>query len=461
MHVSPLSRELAEIARRLSHVTSGEVASYIPELAKAAPDGFAISVATVDGALYSVGDSDTNFTIQSISKPFVYGLALDDQGSDSVLAKVGVEPSGEAFNAISLEPGTGRPRNPMINAGAITAASLVRGTGNAEKLRRVMDTFEAYAGRRLPLDTRVFQSEKETGHRNRAIGHLLRNAGIIDAEVDDVLDLYFQQCSLSATANDLAIMAATLANGGRNTKTGAVAVTPVHVEAILSVMSTCGMYDSAGAWVYNVGMPAKSGVSGGVLAVLPGQLGIGVYSPRLDKYGNSVRGVAVCEELSRHFGLHFLRPPVSTRTVLRTVSTLAETRSSHVRSAEQGECISRGGGSVSVYHLQGPLVLSTTEVALDSGSDRCGPGQDGCVRPAPSGQHGRLCASLIWLLRGGGGKGRPPCPCRRHRSTPAMAGTPGGRASGFSRVWASPLLCRLGRRSGVVRRGSTTGRRPR
>ena len=372
---SPLQRSLTELHERLSSLRTGEVATYIPELAKAAQDGFAIAIATVEGAVYEVGDVSTRFTIQSISKPFVYGLALDLQGAKAVLSKVGVEPSGEAFNAISLEAATGRPRNPMINAGAITCASLVASSDGIGGLERLEDTFEAYAGRRLELDEAVFRSEKETGHRNRAIGHLLRNAGIIESDVDEVLDLYFQQCSLSGTARDLAIMGATLANGGTNPLTGATAVHPMHVEPILSIMSTCGMYDAAGAWVHNVGLPAKSGVGGGIVAVLPGQLGIGVYSPRLDRFGNSVRGVAVCEELSRRFALHFLKPPVSLRSVVRTVSTLALTRSSHLRGPVQAECISKFGGAVSVYHLQGPLVLSTAEVALNRALADAAPGR--------------------------------------------------------------------------------------
>jgi glutaminase len=305
----PLLEVLLELREQFLGLDEGDVATYIPELARAEPSDFAICLATVDGNVYVVGDSEREFTIQSISKPFAYGLALSDRGVDEVLAKVGVEPSGEAFNAISLEAGTGRPRNPMINAGAITTTSLISGSDNPERLSRLMDTLAAFAGRDLFVDETVFRSESETGHRNRAIGHLLRNAGILTENVDGVLETYFRQCSVRVTCRDLAVMGATLAASGQNPITGRVALSRENVERVLSVMSSCGMYDLAGSWIYRVGMPAKSGVSGGIMCVLPGQFGFGVYSPRLDVSGNSVRGVAVCEAISRRVRLHLLHPP--------------------------------------------------------------------------------------------------------------------------------------------------------
>src|SRR5262245_6921820 len=250
-----------------------------------------------------------SFTIQSISKPFTYGLAIEDRGLRMVLQKIGVEPSGEAFNSISLAPDTGRPRNPMINAGAIVASSLVRGTSAAQRLERLLGVFSAHAGHPLAVDEVVYASERETGHRNRAIGHLLRNFEVLTGDPDEALDLYFRQCSVAVDCRDLAVMAACLANGGTNPLTGDRALRADVVPHVLSVMTTCGMYDSAGEWVFRVGLPAKSGVSGGVLAVLPGQLGVAVFSPRLDAHGNSVRGVQVCTDLAEAFGLHFLRAP--------------------------------------------------------------------------------------------------------------------------------------------------------
>lgn len=364
MIVSPLQEALEALHHRFLDLTAGSVATYIPELARADPAAFAISVATLDGHRYGVGDTSASFTIQSISKPFVYALALHDRGIDDVLQKVGVEPSGEAFNAISLKPGTGRPRNPMINAGAIASASLVAGDDNAEKLERTLEMLSAFAGRPLDVDEGVYRSESETGHRNRAIAYLLRNAGIVGGDVEEALDRYVRQCSVLATADDLAVMAATLANGGVNPVTGERAVEHAHVESVLSVMSTCGMYDYAGSWLFRVGMPAKSGVAGGVIAVLPGQLGIGVYSPRLDEFGNSVRGVAVCEAFSREFGLHLLRPPVQPASVVATTYPLCDVSSKRRRTEIEIQRLAESREAVRIIRLQGPLAFSTAEVAL-------------------------------------------------------------------------------------------------
>ncbi|MET0317769.1 MAG: glutaminase A, partial [Rhodococcus fascians] len=301
------------VDRILQHVfdacrddTSGSVADYIPELAAVAPDGFGIALATSDGYVYEVGDTSTLFTIQSISKPFTYGLALADRGEDAVAQKIDIEPSGEPFNEISLDPITERPRNPMINAGAITSASLIAGKSAADRFERIRQAYSRYAGRSLTFNESVYRSEARTGNRNRAIGYMLRSFDIITDDPDAAVDLYFRQCSIDVTAVDLAMMAATMANNGSNPRTKERALAPALVERVLSVMTTCGMYDGAGDWVARVGMPAKSGVGGGILAVLPGQMGIAVYSPRLDPHGNSVRGVAACRELSRKLELHFL-----------------------------------------------------------------------------------------------------------------------------------------------------------
>ena len=301
---SPIESYLEALHRRHAEVHDGEVATYIPELAKADPSWFGICIATIDGKVYEVGDSRQRFTIQSISKPFTYGLALEDVGRERVLKKIGVEPTGDAFNSISLAPGTGSPLNPMINAGAIAAASLVAGHSAEDRFHRITSVYSLYAGRQLDLDQVVYESERATGHRNRAIGHMLRNFDILTGEPDGPLDLYFRQCSVSVDCRDLSLMAATLANGGVNPVTGERALRADLVENVLSVMATCGMYDYAGEWVYRVGIPAKSGVGGGILAVVPGQLGIGIYSPPLDEKGNSVRGIKVCQELSERFGLH-------------------------------------------------------------------------------------------------------------------------------------------------------------
>lgn len=372
---TPLQDTIERLHARFAAVNAGEVATYIPELGRANPAHFGVACVTVDGHVYTAGDADVEFTIQSISKPIVYGLALDDFGLETVAQKVGVEPSGEAFNAISLDPATGRPRNPMINAGAIATASLVKGETTDEKMQRTVDRMSAFAGRRLDVDDRVHCSERDTGHRNRAIAYLLRNADIVGADVDAVLDRYFRQCSVLVTAQDLAVMAATLANGGLNPMSRERVGAFDHVQHVLSVMSTCGMYDYAGSWLYRVGMPAKSGVSGGVLAVLPGQLGIGVFSPLLDGFGNSVRGVALCEALSEEFGLHLLRPPIQPESVVLRSHTLAQAGSKHRRTDAELAEIARSGDQVRVHRLQGPLAFSTAEVALRHATDEFAPGR--------------------------------------------------------------------------------------
>lgn len=362
--LSPLQDYLQQLHARYAPLRDGTVATYIPELAKANPDWFGICLATTGGHVYEVGDAREPFTIQSISKPFVYGLALEDNTRAEVLKRIGIEPTGDAFNAISLEPGTGRPRNPMINAGAIAAAGMIAGKTPATRLRRMIELFGALAGRTVALDEEVYRSESETGHRNRAIGHMLRNFDILTEPPDPVVDLYFKQCSVSMTCRDLALMAATLANRGVNPLTGKRALRGEYVESVLSVMGSCGMYDYAGEWLYRVGMPAKSGVSGGVIAVLPGQLGIGVFSPPLDARGNSVRGLRVCDDLSRCFDLHLLNTPHASGSVIRLMFTAAEVNSSRVRTPDEARVLRDRGGGLQVYQLQGHLVLSTVEVVM-------------------------------------------------------------------------------------------------
>ncbi|GAB2598175.1 glutaminase [Pseudactinotalea suaedae] len=310
---------LDEVLADVRADVSGETAGYIPELAAADPHRLAAVFATVDGEVYGSGDVDVELTIQSISKPFTYALALADRGVDPVLAKVGVEPSGEAFNQISLERGTGRPLNPMINAGAITTHALAgpEHLDAAERVERVLAGLSAFAGRRLRVDEVVHASEMTHAHRNLAIAHMLRSHGIITEDPVDVVDGYTRQCSVLVTARDLAMMAATLANRGVNPLTNEQVVDHAVVRQVLSVMATCGMYDAAGDWATHVGIPAKSGVAGGLIGALPGQLGIATFSPRLDVHGNSVRGVSLFERFTSDMGLHVMEVPPTTRAVVR------------------------------------------------------------------------------------------------------------------------------------------------
>jgi glutaminase len=361
MTASPIDAYLARLYEDWLADRSGAVADYIPPLALADPDAFGIAVTTTEGHSYEVGDSRERFTIQSMSKPFTYGLALADRGLEAVDAKVGVEPSGEAFNSISLAPGSGRPLNPMINAGAITSTSLVAGDSAAGRERRIVDFYGRFAGRSLEVDAEVYESERDTGHRNRAIGHMLRAFGVLEEDPDGVLDLYFRQCSVSVDCRDLSLMAATLANGGVNPLTGDRVLGRALVDRVLSVMTTCGMYDSAGEWVVDVGMPAKSGVGGGVLAVLPGQLGIAVFSPPLDPHGNSVRGVEVCRQISTDLNLNLLHVARSSRSAVRRAYTVAEVPSRRRRPQAQSAALAAAGSRCVIQILHGDLVFAAME----------------------------------------------------------------------------------------------------
>lgn len=319
---SPFQAFLEDLYYKYKSIDEGAVASYIPELAKVMPELFSICLMTVDGRVFEVGDSDRLFTIQSISKVFVYGLALEEHGRDYVLTRVGVEPTGDAFNSIILDERSKRPYNPMVNAGAIATTSLIPGAGPTERLNRMLDMFRCYIGRHdIFIDISVFMSERTTGHRNRAMAHLMHYFDMIDNKFDQALDLYFQQCSLMVSCRDLAVMAATLANNGINPMTKEQAVDRAYIKDILSVMYTCGMYNFAGEWAYKIGLPAKSGVSGGIIVVVPNQIGIGVFSPLLDERGNSVRGVKVCEELSRQLGLHMFDSSIGSCNFLEMLST--------------------------------------------------------------------------------------------------------------------------------------------
>lgn len=342
----------------------GAVADYIPELAKANPEDFGIVLATADGRIYAVGDWEKTFTIQSISKPFMYGLALRLLSPSFMERKVGVEPSGDAFNAISLDPRTGIPRNPMINAGAIATAAQVwrHDPGRAEAL--TLEFFSSLAGRSLAVNASVYESERASGHRNRAISHLLRNAAVIEEEPEPGLDLYFRQCSIGVTCRDLAVMAATLACQGRNPLTQEEPLNPAITTRMLAVMGSCGMYDYAGQWLYDVGMPAKSGVSGGVLAVVPGRLGLAVYSPRLDAFGNSVRGIATCRRLSQALELHLFNQTPLQQSPVRSTYRGTERRSRRWRSTAEAAVLDPLRSQITVLHAQGVLDFAALENVL-------------------------------------------------------------------------------------------------
>jgi glutaminase len=303
-------RELFERHRvvdpaRLDRFYDSERGYYPPEEAGEERDHFAICLASVDGELYCEGDHDRPFALQSISKVFAYALALADNRREDVLARVGVEPSGDAFNSIVFDERHHRPYNPMVNAGALVTTDLVHGASGERKIERLLGVMQACAGHAgLEVNERTFARELRHADRNRATAYLMRAEGMLDGDVEELLALYLHQCSVQVTCAQLAVMGATLANGAVNPFTGERALPHDRVRDLLSVMYTCGMYDAAGQWAYEVGVPAKSGVSGGILAVVPGKLGIGVFSPGLDVYGNSVRGTSVCYEIATQLGVH-------------------------------------------------------------------------------------------------------------------------------------------------------------
>jgi glutaminase len=356
----PLLRFLGACNAEFSAETSGNVADYIPELGKADPDHFGISLATLDGHVYEVGDSRVAFTIQSMSKPFVFALALDTLGAARVESVIGVEPSGDPFNSIRLNADN-HPFNPMVNAGAIACSGLIReamGDGAFAYIRRALGRF---AGRELGFDEAVYASESSTGDRNRAIGYLLRNSTVIQDDVGKVLEVYFRQCAVLVTARDIAVMAATLANRGINPVTGEQVVTPYAVSRTLSVMTSSGMYDYAGEWIYRVGIPAKSGVAGGILAALPARLGLGSYSPRLDSHGNSVRGIKVCEALSSHYDLHMLNRSDDARSSIIADYNIGNSPSRRSRRPHERSILAAHHRDVRVIELVGPLTFSNVD----------------------------------------------------------------------------------------------------
>lgn len=361
---SPIQAYLDALSIRLASVQGGELANYIPELSKADPSWLSISLVTMDGVAYSTGDSEQQFTIQSISKPFVFATALADRGVDFVTSKVGVEPSGDAFNSISLNPKTGAPLNPMINAGAIATASLVSGGTPEAQWERIIASMSAFAGRQLGIDEAVYRSESETGFRNRAIAWMLKNFGIIDGEPMASLENYFRQCSVLVDCRDLAFMAATLANGGVHPLTGERALPVEHVERVLSVMATCGMYDFAGSWLYEIGMPAKSGVGGGIIAVLPGRFGIGIFSPRLDAKGNSVRGIEACRHLSQDFGLHVFRRGGEPGMALGRIYTAAEAPSKRQPTPDMRSYLNAHAQRIKYLCLHGYIAVDGVEYVI-------------------------------------------------------------------------------------------------
>lgn len=304
--------------RRCKADSDGVVADYIPELANADPDWFGVCVAEVDGSVHSSGDVEIEFSIQSISKAFVYALVCEEFGHEVVRDRIGVNNTGLPFNSvIAVELNDGHPMNPMVNAGAIATTALIRGASPAEQWETIVSGLSEFAGRPLEVDETVYRSESETNQRNRAIARLLESYGRIDLDPLAVVDIYTRQCSLRVTAVDLAVMGATLADGGINPVTGRRVVSAGVCRDTLAILAANGAYERSGEWLFEIGLPGKSGVAGGLVTVAPGKAGIGTFSPRLDAAGNSVRGQRATAYLSRVLGFNIFASDAHTLAARR------------------------------------------------------------------------------------------------------------------------------------------------
>lgn len=313
---SELTLFLKDLFKRYQNHHDGEVASYIPELARVPADQFAISMTLANGETISVGDDNALFTIQSVSKPFTYAWALELFGESEVLKYVGVEPTGEEFNSITKLEKSAKPLNAMVNAGSISIAGLISSRFGKKSSDELCSFMSRYAARELKVDYKTFKSELDTGDRNRALGYILKYKGYLSGDVDDILELYFTQCSLALSVRDLSLMGSAFAFGGVQQKSKEKLLGPGTLRSTLSVMLSCGMYNYSGHWLYDIGLPAKSGVSGAILMVVPNVMSVAVYSPRVDELGSSVRGIKVCQEISNKLGLHpFMKEATSLATI--------------------------------------------------------------------------------------------------------------------------------------------------
>jgi glutaminase len=303
----------ADLVRRLTVETherfrsndEGKVADYIPALAKTPAHLFGVCVVGVNGAIHMAGDAEHEFSIQSVSKPFVFALVCQAIGEDEAREKLGVNSTGLPFNSVIAIERTGDgSTNPMVNSGAIAATSLAPGATAAEKWEFVRMGLSRFAGRDLSLNREVYESEAATNQRNEGIANMLRAHQRIYFDPIEATDVYTKQCSLNVTAKDLAVMAATLANGGMNPITRDQIIDPIHCQHVLAVMVTAGLYENSGDWLYETGLPGKSGVAGGMTTVSPGKGGLGTFAPLLDEAGNSVKGQLAARFLSAELGLN-------------------------------------------------------------------------------------------------------------------------------------------------------------
>jgi len=307
---------LEQAYAKVAPVKEGKNADYIPALAKVDPNIFGVVLITVDGHVYTAGDLKSEVSIQSISKVFTLALVLEEQGPAAVEKNIGVDATGAAFNSIvAIEANKGSEMNPLVNPGAITATSMVKGANRDAIWNSILGYYSEFAGRPLTVNKEVYKSESDTNQRNQAIASLMYAYGHIKDNPARATDIYTEQCSISVNVKDLAVMAATLANGGKNPMTGKVLMKSGNVPEVLSVMATAGLYDDSGKWLYKTGLPAKSGVGGGLIAVAPGKFGIAAISPPLDSAGNSVKAQLIIEEIVKALGAnpYEVRPVASAK----------------------------------------------------------------------------------------------------------------------------------------------------
>lgn len=302
-----MKRILDTIIEKNRHWTKqGEVASYIPELSKADGEALGICITTLDGEEFFAGDYETKFTIQSISKVVTLMLAIIDNGVDYVFSRIGMEPTEAAFNSIKNLENTNsqKPINPMINAGAIAVVSLISGDTAEEKFNRILKFTRRITGNPdININESVYDSEKATGDRNRSLAYFMKSTGVIEGNVEEVIDVYFRQCSMEVTCRDIARIGAMLANDGVIISNNERVISREATRIIKTIMVTCGMYDGSGNFAVHIGIPAKSGVGGGIMAAVPRRMGIGVIGPALDEKGNSIGGIKAFEDLSREMDL--------------------------------------------------------------------------------------------------------------------------------------------------------------
>lgn len=369
--LSPVQHYLEEILDNVRDHDGGENASYIEKLKTADSDKLALALCTADGHVYAAGDDGYEFSIQSISKPFVYALALDIYGAEEVHKYVGVEPSGEGFNQLSLDK-NGRPANPLINAGAITVNQLIGGPDIAvsDRVEKIRDYFSRLAGRELTIDEEIYESEMAGADRNMAIAHLLREVDMVTDQAHEAVASYIKQCSVLVNVKDLAVMAATLSNGGTQPITGEKILTAEACRVTQAVMISAGMYDASGRWMVNVGIPAKSGVAGGLIGTIPSQMGIASLSPRLDEQGNSVRGVKIFRELSGKLGLNLVSSNFYVAPGVRSIEHIGSDTVVELQGRVNFAAAEKILSDLQRHHIEGRLVLDASRVTSFNNSGR-------------------------------------------------------------------------------------------